>query len=59
MDPVSGEALHPFSLDNARIDRYLMDLSPDLKEISIIGVGGLANGCSFNCMINAGLVSLR
>lgn len=31
-----------------------MDLSPDLKEISIIRVGAVADGCSFNCMISAG-----
>lgn len=31
-----------------------MDSSPDLKEISIIGVGGVADGCSFNYMIYAG-----
>lgn len=38
----------------ARVRRNLMDLSPDLKEISIIRVGAVADGCSFNCMINAG-----
>lgn len=33
-----------------------MDLSPDLKEMSIRRVGGVAYGCSFNCMINAGAI---
>lgn len=33
-----------------------MDLSPDLKEISIRRVGGVGYGCSFNCMINAGAI---
>ena len=64
---VAGGSLHPLALGSVRsvrivrIVRRLTDSSPDLKDISSIGVGGLADGSSFNRMINGmlGLVPLR
>lgn len=58
---VAGGSLHPLALGSVRILRRLTDSSPVLKEISSIGVGGVADGSSFNRMINGmlGLVPLR
>ena len=47
---LAGDALHPLALGNVRTIRSMLDLQPSLKDISIIGVGGVSDGASFSRM---------
>ncbi|KAI9752048.1 MAG: hypothetical protein M4579_005776 [Chaenotheca gracillima] len=51
---LAGEALHPLALGNVRTFRNLLDQVEVLKDISIIGVGGVSDAVGAQRMRQAG-----
>ncbi|MCJ1311931.1 dihydroorotate dehydrogenase [Agyrium rufum] len=51
---LAGAALHPLALGNVRIIRDLLDHNPDLKDVKVIGVGGVMDGAGYIRMRRAG-----
>ncbi|MCJ1403561.1 dihydroorotate dehydrogenase [Xylographa trunciseda] len=51
---LAGAALHPLALGNVRTIRRMLDKHAKLKDISIIGVGGVADNAGFERMRKAG-----
>ena len=51
---VAGAALHPLALGNVRMIRTMLDSEPALKDIRIIGVGGVEDHASFQRMQKVG-----
>ena len=51
---LAGDALHPLALGNVRTIRTMLSLHASLKDISIIGVGGVSDGAGFMRMRAAG-----
>ncbi|KAI9714031.1 MAG: dihydroorotate dehydrogenase [Bogoriella megaspora] len=51
---LAGTPLHPLSLGNVRTLRRLLDQSPPLRRIKIIGVGGVKDASGFARMKAAG-----
>ena len=49
---LAGDALHPLALGNVKTIRSMLDLEPALRNISIIGIGGVSDGASF-CRMRA------
>ena len=47
---MAGAALHPLALGNVRTIRGLLDQHEELKDIAIIGVGGVSDGAGFKRM---------
>ena len=51
---LAGAALHPLALGNVSTLRRMLDKYEQLRNISIIGVGGVSDGAGYLRMINAG-----
>ncbi|MCJ1383691.1 dihydroorotate dehydrogenase [Xylographa soralifera] len=51
---LAGAALHPLALGNVRTIRRMLDEHASLKNINIIGVGGVADTAGFERMKRAG-----
>ncbi|MCJ1392128.1 dihydroorotate dehydrogenase [Xylographa bjoerkii] len=51
---LAGAALHPLALGNVRTIRRMLDVHAELKDIAIIGVGGVSDSAGFDRMKNAG-----
>lgn len=51
---IGGTAIHSLSLGNVRTLRVLLDKEPALKDIEIIGVGGVTDFLGFSRMKSAG-----
>ena len=51
---LAGPALHALSLGNVRKFRSMLDAEPSLRDISIIGVGGVHDHASYKRMLAAG-----
>ena len=55
---LAGDALHPLSLGNVRTIRAMLDQHQSLKDISIIGVGGISDGAGYKRMRAVGADSV-
>ena len=55
---LAGPALHPLALGNVRRLRTMLDAEPSLRDIIIIGVGGVHDNVSFERMIAAGAAAV-
>jgi dihydroorotate dehydrogenase (fumarate) len=51
---VAGAPLHPLALGNVRMIKTMLDSEPALKDICIIGVGGVEDHAGFQRMQKAG-----
>lgn len=51
---LAGAALHPISLGNVRLLRTMLDSDDSLRQVEIIGVGGVSDGSGFQRMKAAG-----
>lgn len=51
---MAGAPLHPLSLGNVRTIRSMLDQNERLKDVDIIGVGGISDRASFERMRSAG-----
>ncbi|KAH9206121.1 hypothetical protein DL95DRAFT_397139 [Leptodontidium sp. 2 PMI_412] len=53
---LAGDALHPIALGNVKTIRSLLDTSPhpDVKSISIIGIGGVSDAAGYKRMMSVG-----
>jgi dihydroorotate dehydrogenase (fumarate) len=47
---LAGAALHPLALGNVKTLRTMLDARPHLKDIAIIGAGGVEDAAGFNRM---------
>ncbi|KAG4442699.1 hypothetical protein IFR05_001806 [Cadophora sp. M221] len=57
---LAGDALHPIALGNVRTIRSLLDNSshPDLRNISIIGIGGVSDAAGYKRMMSVGAAAV-
>ncbi|KAF8858633.1 FMN-linked oxidoreductase [Acephala macrosclerotiorum] len=57
---MAGDALHPLALGNVKTIRTMLDSSPhpSIKNISIIGIGGVSDAAGFKRMKNVGAVAV-
>ena len=55
---LAGPALHPLALGNVRRLRSMLDAEPALKEIAIIGTGGVHDRASYERMRAAGAAAV-
>jgi len=51
---LGGTALHPLALGNVRTLRRMLDEHEELKDIRIIGVGGVSDGAGYDRMRSVG-----
>jgi dihydroorotate dehydrogenase (fumarate) len=57
---LAGEALYPIALGNVRTIRGMLDASkrPELRKISIIGIGGVSSAAGYKRMMGVGAVAV-
>lgn len=51
---MAGTPLHPLALGNVRTIRGMLDEHPELKDIDVVGVGGVSDQAGFKRMRNVG-----
>ncbi|MCJ1451496.1 dihydroorotate dehydrogenase [Mycoblastus sanguinarius] len=55
---LAGSALHPLALGNVATLRRMLDAHNELKQIDIIGVGGVSDGAGFERMRSVGAAAV-
>ena len=57
---LAGDALHPLALGNVRTIRAMLDssLREDVRDIKIIGVGGVSDAAGYRRMMSVGAVAV-